>query len=113
MKIQSHLVLVIVVLLAIVLSSNLPRQDYDNSMARVQRSQGKYVFVMCEPINEYEVVDNVGTIAGVFGETMKLDDAISEMLGKSINRERKGKIGKFDGMITQYGNIGTLIKFKE
>jgi hypothetical protein len=38
---------------------------------------------------------------------------VKEMLEKAIYKEKKGKVEKFDGMITEDGEIATLIKFTE
>lgn len=89
----------------------------DKGLAKVQKIKGKEVYIYCEPILEYEIIDKVTSITGVLGsltgDTPEIDDMIKEMITSSINRELKGKIGKFDAILTTDGESAVLIKFKE
>lgn len=90
------------------------QSDQDKSLARVHRVQGKYVYIMCEPVNDYEIVDQVNTkLSSIIGISPNIDKMVKEMVEKAIAKEKKGKIEKFEGMITEDGEIGTLIKFTE
>ncbi|MEQ8628089.1 hypothetical protein [Ekhidna sp.] len=83
----------------------------DDSLARVNRIQGVYVFVQCEPVQDYDVVGDKTT---KFGTALMGKQSIDDQLQSMIKRGRKD-LGDdaFDGVITQDGEIGTFIKFKE
>lgn len=83
----------------------------DKSTARVNRIQGVYVFVQCQPVQDYDVVGDKTT---KLGSMMMGKQSIDDQLQSMIKRGRK-EYGDdtFDGIITSDGNIGTFIKFKE
>ena len=69
---------------------------------------------MCEPVSDYEFIDQVNTkMSQLIRVSPNIDKMVKEMLEKAIYKEKKGKVEKFDGMITEDGEIGTLIKFTE
>ena len=69
---------------------------------------------MCEPVSDYEFIDQVNTkMSQLIRVSPNIDKMVKEMLEKAIYKEKKGKVEKFDGMITEEGEIGTLIKFTE
>ena len=69
---------------------------------------------MCEPVSDYEFIDQVNTkMSQLIRVSPNIDKMVKEMLGKAIYKEKKGKVEEFDGMITEEGEIGTLIKFTE
>lgn len=104
----------IVVLLIAVIFLAFSQADQDKSLARVHRVQGKYVYIMCEPVNDYEFVAQVNTkISQLIGISPNIDKMVKELVEKAIFKEQKGKVDKFDGLITEDGEIGTLIKFAE
>ena len=86
----------------------------DKSMARAQRVQGKLVFVKCDPVEEYTVVDELTTnLSLAIGGQQKIDDQLKELIGRANKQVEKGKMGEYDGVITDDGQRGTFIKFKE
>jgi len=90
------------------------QSNQDKSLARVHRVQGKYVYVMCEPVCDYLLVDQVNTkLSQLIGTSPNIDKMVKELVEKAIDKEKRGKIEKFEGMITEDGEIGTLIKFTE
>lgn len=69
---------------------------------------------MCEPVSDYEFIDQVNTkMSQLIRVSPNIDKMVKEMLEKAIYKEKKGKVEKFDGMITEDGEIATLIKFTE
>ena len=84
----------------------------DKSLARVQKVSGKYVFLNCEPINEYEVVYEVKAVplsANSVSSTYKISNFV---LNKAFKMEKKqGK--DFDAVIIGTSKYDLAIKFKE
>jgi hypothetical protein len=87
----------------------------DNKMmGKVNKIQGKEVYVMCEPIREYQVVDKVSsTVAQLVGISPTISNMVSTMVNRAVTKETKGKVDPWDAFITSDGNSGILIKFKE
>lgn len=92
--------------------ANSPSQD--KSHAQVNRILGKYVFVLSQPVLDYDVVDDLSTQLGsaLLGKK-SIDDQITEMIKRGMKRQEKGKIGDFDAIITKDGKEATLIKFRD
>ena len=87
--------------------------DNEKDVARVQKINGKMVFVMCEPLQEYEVVETVNTtVSSLLAGQQSISAQVKEMVNKAIQREKKGKYS-FDAILTADGNDAVLIKFKE
>lgn len=85
-------------------------QDKDNSLAYAERVQGKYVFIMSEPVQEYEVVMDItpGAISLVEPE---FDDQLESMINRA-SRKLKKKKKEWDAIITSDAIRGRAIKFK-
>lgn len=68
----------------------------DISIARVSKTTGKYVFIECEPINDYDVVEKYKiTGAGqklLTGSCPSHQDMIDKLLKKAFKAEKKGKV---------------------
>lgn len=85
----------------------------ENDLARAQRISGKYVFIMCEPLQEYEVVATVNTsVSTMLAGQQSISNQIKEMVNKAVRRERKGKF-EFDAIVTLDGDSAILIKFRD
>ena len=85
----------------------------ENDLARAQRISGKYVFIMCEPLQEYEVVETVNTsVSTMLAGQQSISDQIKEMVNKALRRERQGKF-ELDAIVTADGDSAILIKFKD
>src|SRR5690606_2182710 len=83
----------------------------ENDLARAQRINGKYVFVMCDPLQEYEIIETVSTsVSALLAGQQSISEQIKEMVNKAVRRERKGKF-EFDAIVTQDGDNAVLIKF--
>jgi hypothetical protein len=89
-------------------------QQENKQLCRVNKIQGKEVYVMCEPVRDYEVVDKINTaVAQLLGVEPTLSNMVATMVDKAVNKESKGKVGKFDAIITSDGDNAILIKFKD
>jgi len=94
-------------------STSITAQD-KKGLGRVNKIQGKEVYVMCEPSREYEVVDKINTaVAQFLGVTPTLSNMVNTMVDKAVSKENKGKVKPFDAIITTDGDNAILIKFKE
>ena len=98
----------------ILISSNLLAEDNEKGLARVQKVQGKEVYVMCEPVKEYETVETINTqVMQMLTEDASIEKMVKVMVERAINKEKKGKVKPFDAIITSDGDTAILIKFKE
>jgi len=89
-----------------------PQQD-QLGLARVNQMQGKYVYVMYTPVQEYEEVGKINTALSDFaGMEKDIRQSVKEMIKKGIKKEKSGKIEAFDDVITEDGAVGVLIKFQ-
>jgi hypothetical protein len=80
----------------------------------VNKIQGKEVYVMCEPVREYDVVDKVNsTVAQLLGVAPTLSNMVNTLVDKAVNKEQKGKVKPFDAIVTTDGNNAILIKFRD
>jgi hypothetical protein len=105
---------IIAILAAVVALTAFVSLDGEKELGRTKKIQGKLVFVMCEPVAEYETVETVNTAASsLLAGQQSITDQVKEMVGKAVQKEAKGKIGKFDAIITEDGSTAILIKFKE
>lgn len=85
----------------------------EKDTAQVDRVLGKYVFVMSEPTMDYEVVDEISTVAGsMLTGRGSIAKQIENMVKRANKRAKKDKIEGFDGIITKDGDRAILIKFK-
>ncbi|MBS1633617.1 MAG: hypothetical protein JST10_13700 [Bacteroidetes bacterium] len=74
----------------------------DNSIARVKKHDGILVFIQCEPINNYEVVEK-------FSHTDQIDFG---RIGRLINRGHKRNL-EFNGLIYSTSTHELLIRFAQ
>lgn len=85
----------------------------ENDLARAQRINGKYVFIMCEPLQEYEIIETVNTsVSSLLSGQQSISSQIKEMVNKAVRREKKGKF-EFDAIVTRDGDNAILVKFKD
>lgn len=80
-------------------------KEKDNAIARVSKINGKYVFIECEPVNEYEIVSNIKVS---YGNTRQ--QTIDKILKKAFKEEKKGE--SFDGILFGSTKYDNSIKFK-
>lgn len=98
---------------ALLIGSMAATNDNEKDLARVQRINGKLVFVMSEPLQSYEVVETVNTsVTAMLAGQQSISDQVKEMIRKAMAREKKGKY-TFDAVITSDGSEAILIKFTD
>lgn len=89
-------------------------QTETKQICRVNKIQGKEVYVLCEPLRDYDVVDKVNsTMSQMLGTSPTIKNMVNTMVEKAVNKEAKGKVGAFDAIITSDGDVAILVKFKE
>jgi len=80
---------------------------------RVNKMLGKEVYIMSEPLKDYETVDKVNSaFSQGLGVSPSIENMIKTMVEKSVNKESKGKVGDFDAIITSDGDNAILVSFK-
>src|SRR5690606_20423808 len=104
----------ITILAALVLIGSIAATtSEENDLPRVQRISGKYVFIMCEPLQEDEAVETVNASAStMLAGQQSLCDQVKEMVNGALRRERKGKL-EFGALVTADGARAILIKCKD
>lgn len=104
----------ILICLALMFSGVVFSQQDNKQLGRVNKIQGKEVYVMCEPVRDYDVVGKVNSaVSQLLGVTPTISNMVNTMVDKAVNKERKGKVQPFDAIITSDGDNAILIKFKE
>lgn len=107
-------VLLLIVAIAAVALSFTKIEDDKKGIARVQRFSGKEIYVLSEPIRDYDVVDRMTTEWGTsFVGQKNIQKQMQEIITRALNRVEKGKTKDFDAVLTDDGDKMTLIKFKE
>jgi len=89
-------------------------QTADDGMARVHKIQGKYVFVMCEPVKDYTFQESKSSS---FRKAMlgnrDIDDQMNVLIEKGREMVKDGKMEDFDAVLSKDGINSSYIKFKE
>ncbi len=110
------------ILIAVFFTFSIAFQSEGDKLARPVKYKGTLVYVMSEPVDDYEVIENLNSAGAQFLTALVSESSadalnIEELIGKMINRaeklKKKGKMESYDAIITKDGNEGTLIKFKE
>jgi hypothetical protein len=84
------------------------QNEFDASLAQVNKVSGKYIFLNCEPVNEYEVVYEVKAFALSFSG---IDDITDIVLKKAFKMKKKeGK--DFDALIIGSSKFDLAVNFK-
>jgi len=83
----------------------------DNTLCRVKRTEGKYVFVDCEPVANYSIVDKYN-VSGV-GQQLLLGTCptLQQKIDKLIKKSTKDK-HEFDAVMYGSSTNDLAIKFK-
>jgi len=87
-------------------------QDKDNSLGRVQKMTGKYVFMYCEPTNDYDVAFEIKSPAVVWKSPDATPDGIANFVVKRAMKISEEDNKDFDGVVIGSGKIDIAIKFK-
>jgi hypothetical protein len=87
----------------------LPTES-DKSVAVIRKTSGKYLYMECTPLNEYEIISNLKKSNPYFRTTRK--KYLDGVFKKAIKKENKGF--PFDGIIfnSNGSNYNSVIKFK-
>lgn len=111
---MKRLIIVVCVMAAVALSFTTIQDPEKKGLGRVQKSAGKEMYVMCEPLREYEVIERLSTGLGTMlvGRST-IQKQMQEVINKGINKVEKGKIKDFDAAMTDDGDVVVLIKFKD
>lgn len=90
------------------------KSEDEKGLARVNKILGKEVYVLSEPLREYDVVETLNThlTQSLVGKE-SISDQMQEVIKRGINRAEKGKIKPFDAVITDDGDRTVLVKFKD
>jgi hypothetical protein len=85
-------------------------EEKDKSLGRVQKVQGKYIFLNSEPVNDYDVSFLFNT-SWTFVSSKDINDQISGIVGKAFKESSKKNL-EFDAVIIGNDDKQTAIKFK-
>lgn len=90
-------------------------QTADLGLARAHKIQGKYVFIMSDPIKEYDYLDskNSGFRNAMIGGSREADKQMRTMISKGLKAVEKGDMEDFDAVLSKDGVHTSFIKFKE
>jgi hypothetical protein len=110
MKLKSLLSLLTLVVL---ISAFTGYQD-TKGVARVQKILGKEVYVLSEPLREYDMVEDMTTgMTTALAGRSTIQKQMEEVIKRGLNKVEKGKISGFDAALTTDGDRIVLIKFKD
>ena len=79
------------------------------------------MYVMSDPVEEYEVVGKVNTgftqVARAISsessaEALSIRALTQKLVRKAQRKAKKGKLPQFDAILTEEGDYGTLIRFQ-
>jgi len=87
----------------------------DKGLGRVQKIAGKEVYVLSEPVRDYDVIETLTTnlSTALMGKPDPINKQLEEVIQRGLKRVDKGKIQPFDAAVTSDGENITLIKFKD
>lgn len=99
---------VLIVMLCLVAISFLSytQQDDKKGLARVNKINGKEVYILCQPLRDYDVVEDVSKF-GTSNAFTTIQTTIETYL---IKADKKGV--EYDALLIDGGSRGQLIKFK-
>lgn len=102
----------LIALFLIVMAFGSPKQDEQAGLGRVSKVLGKEVYMMCEPLKAYDVVDNFSTEWN-WSNKKGIKNQVEGILSRAIRRNKNGKTGDFDAiLINDDGDKGVVVKFK-
>ena len=108
-KAMVALMAVFSVLMLTAMISEIRQHDKDLSLARVQKMSGKYIFLSCEPLNDYDVAFEIkGFTLGNFDTPDEIANFVVKNALKISGKEHKD----FDGVVVGSGKVDIAIKFK-
>lgn len=105
--------LLIVAVVAVAVSAFTHYQD-TKGLARVQKVMGKEIYIMSEPLREYDVIETFSTELGsaLIGRAT-IDKQMENVIVSANKRIEKGKLtGPYDALMTADGDKISVIRFK-
>lgn len=85
----------------------------NKGIARVQKILGKEVYVLAEPLRDYEIVDKKTTsMTSNLSGRQSIQKQMQEVISRQLKEVEKGKSQDFDGVLTDDGDVIVIIKFK-
>ena len=87
-------------------------EEKDNSLGQVQKMSGKYVFMYCEPTNDYDIAFEIKSPGVVWSAPDATPDGIANFVVKNALKISKKDNKDFDGVIIGSGKIDIAVKFK-
>ena len=88
------------------------QNGFDASLAKVSKVSGKYIFLNCEPANEYEVVYEVKAVPWRAAQVSSLDKITNFVLKRAF--KMKDEIGKdFDALLIGTSKFDLAVRFKQ
>lgn len=103
----------IILLLATALLLSATHQDDKKAIAKVHTILGKEVYVLSEPVREYEVVEKLSTaLTTALVGRQTIQKQMHEVINRASKRVESGKLKDFDAAMTTDGEAVVLIKFK-
>jgi hypothetical protein len=113
MKTNFNLLLAILIIGIIMAFSTNFNQD-NKGLARVQKILGKEVYVLCEPLREYDIVDKKTTsLTSSLAGRQTIQKQMQEVVSRQLKEVEKGKSKEFDAVMTDDGDVMVIIKFKD
>jgi hypothetical protein len=110
--VQKGLIAAITIVSVFILTAmiaEIQQPEKDLSLARVQKMSGKYVFLSCEPLNDYDVAFEIkGFTLGHFDTPDEMANFVVKNALKISSKEHK----EFDGVVVGSGKVDIAIKFK-
>ena len=107
-------IIVLVAVAAVALSSFTTNQEDKKALARVQKILGKEVYVLSEPLRDYDIVEKLSTgVMTVLAGRQTIQSQMQGVINRGIKKEDKDPTFKFDAVLTDDGERTVLIKFKE
>lgn len=83
--------------------------EKDLSLAKVNKMSGKYVFMECEPVNDYEIVyELTGFTLGNWDSPKEIADFVFKLARKEKEKQQK----EYDAIIVGSNKTDLAIKFK-
>ena len=97
--------LLLIVCFAFTYSKQQTEKDY--GLARVTKASGKWIFIRCEPVNDYDVAFEVSP----WGSPKNPEEIANLLVTDAIKVGKKKKID-FDGIVIGSAKKDIAIKFK-
>ena len=88
------------------------QNNTDFSLAKVNKVSGKYVFLNCEPVNDYEVIYEV-KVTPVHTAQVSSLDKISNIVLKKAFKMKKKQGEDFDAIIIGNSRVDLAVRFKQ